>query len=156
MKFKLFLLIILGHLQLMAHGGHVAEYKYSIKGQEILLEFSIESGVLDHFSLEKKYPHYEAAKAICLVQYINENSSLRLNEHTLTFELLSAKEEAGYFTIMLIARFDFMGTEQLRVENGCFIEFDRKFENRIILQRDNTVNSYRLNRKKKHLLIDLN
>ena len=139
---------------MMAHGGHMATFKYQITSDQIVLEFNIENEVLDHFDLEKSCENYKVTTALCLLQYINKNAILKIEEEQVTFELLSSQKGEHFFTLKMIAKGDFSESQTIWIKNTCFLKFDRRFENRIMIQKEDFEKSYRLNRKNKKLTID--
>ena len=155
MKLKLIILLIVSwSIDMMAHGGHMATFNYQLASNNIILEFTIENAVLNHFPLNDACENYQIATAMCIMQYINKNTSLKINGNKIDFELLSSKQDERLFRIKMIARGDFSACESLSIENACFLEYDRKFENRIIVQKSDFRKSYRLNHKHKALNIN--
>lgn len=154
MKLNLILLLLLfGVNDVSGHGGHMATFKYDITSQNIILEFKIENSILQHFDLKDDCENYETATAICLVQYINKKSSLKLDDKTINFELQSSQKDKDFYIIKMKAKGDFNSHQNLSLANECFLEFDRKFENRIIIQKNDSIKSYRLDRRNKKLTI---
>jgi len=154
MKIKLTLLLMMfGVLDLLGHGGHMATFKYDIASNNIILEFKIENSILHHFDLEEDCENYKTATAMCLVQYINKKTQLKMDGNKVIFELQSSQKGKDFFTIKMSAQGDFSSYQNLSIGNECFLEFDRKFENRIIVQKDDSIKSYRLNRKHKEITI---
>ena len=141
------LFLLIGCQNLMAHGGHSAIFKYQINPNFIELEFQIESIVLDHFDLEKNCESYDIATAWCIGQYINSKNKIIFNNSKIDFELVSSKRGENYFSVKMIAKGDFSNFQNLTLRNKCFFEFDKKFENRVIIQNSEGVKSYLLNRK---------
>lgn len=156
MNWKLSLLLfVFFNTDVMAHGGHMATYKYQIESSLILLEFKIESGVLDHFSLDETCENYQSTTALCLVQYLQENTRLSVNGSEVAFELQSSRQDEDHFIIQMVARGDFSASGRLLISNSCFLEYDPEFENRIIVQKEDFAKSYRLDDQHQALKIDL-
>lgn len=152
MKLNLIILLSIFYCTgILAHGGHMATFSYQFESGQIILEFKIEKSVLEHFDLQDECEHFETATAMCLTRYINENAFLKINHQAVAFELQSSKQDKHFFSIRMIAKSDFSNYENLTVENECFLEYDRKFENRIIIQKQASTKSYRLDRKNKKI-----
>lgn len=149
-----FLLVFSWNMDVAAHGGHMATFKYEITPTAIDLEFKIESGVLEHFQLEEECENYQAATAICLMQYIREHSFLTCNGTEVEFQLQGSSENEHYLIIHLTARGDYSNSDRLTVGNECFLEYDSEFENRIIIQKGDFHKSYRLDHRHTELKID--
>lgn len=152
-KLAIAIILVLSSLNLKAHGGHIAVFKYQVGPNSIELEFQIENSVLEHFDLEKQCKSYETATALCLFRYIKAKTFLKLNNDEIRFELEGSRQDEGFFSIKMRAEGNFLNCENIILDNKCFLEFDRSFENRIIIQRKGTVKSYLLNRKNTDLAI---
>ncbi len=126
------------------HGGHVATFSYQIESEHILLEFQIESDVLNHFDLTDACPNYKSARAYCISQYINAHQKFTLDQENIEFELVSSKSNRNTFIVKMIAHVEVLEDQNMLIQNDCFISFDRRFENRIIIRRKNAVRSYLL------------
>ena len=148
------ILIIMAGQNLLAHGGHMGVFTYQIEPTSITLEFKIESSALDHFDLKQECDHYETATALCLFQYLNAKSMLHINEDEISFELESARQEEGFFILKMRANGDFYNCGNITLSNKCFWEYDRTFENRIIIQKEGVIKSYLLNYKNTDIIID--
>ena len=120
-------LVLFAGQGVLAHGGHTAVYSYQIEAESILLEFRIESSVLQHFDLKSKCEAYETATAWCLAQYIEANSSLRINEEVVRFELVSSRKDEDFFIISMRATGDFSNSAHIQLNNECFLEYDFSF-----------------------------
>ena len=149
-----FLLICSWSIDVAAHGGHMATFKYEIAPTAIDLEFKIESGVLEHFKLEEECENYQAATAMCLMQYIREHSFLMHNGTEVAFELQGSSQNEHYQIIHLTAKGNFTNSDQFIIGNECFLEYDSEFENRIIIQKGDFNKSYRLDHHHTELKID--
>ena len=154
MKFKLIILFFcLTGIEMQAHGGHLATFKYSIQAEEIILEFKIENEVLDHFKIEKDCPNFQTATAICLVNHIKENVSFEINNDSVSFELINSKKDKRFFFLVLKAKGDFSNCENIKINNQCFLKYDQRFENRIIIQKGEELKSYRMSKKHQEINI---
>ncbi|MEO1515394.1 MAG: hypothetical protein AAFV95_10285 [Bacteroidota bacterium] len=155
MKYLLSLLslMILCSPQASAHGGHTATFGYHLGKQKIVLEFRMEQSVLHHFDFASQCENYQSATALCLANYIQAHSQVAFGEETLTFELSDAKKDGHHFVIRMVATGDFSSSDQLRIQNDCFFEFDPSFENRVVLMSTYGRDSYLLTHKKRKLSI---
>lgn len=153
LKFTLLYFLFLYSIEILAHGGHMATFKYQMDGNQISLEFKIEKSIFEHFDLKNKCENFQTATALCLTNYINANTGFKINDEKIAFELQGAKKDHDFFVIEMIAAGKFAEYDHLTISNQCFIEFDRKFENRIIILKNNEIKSYRLNRKNTELNI---
>ena len=153
MSLKLLLLpfFLFPGFEMMTHGGHMASFKYQFEEDQVSLEFRIEHSILDHFDMSERCENFEVATALCLANYINEKLQFNLGGDQLNFELQGAQKDQDFFVLNMKAQAKIPQSTNLLIENECFIEFDRKFANRIIIAGKKETTSYRLNRKNKRL-----
>ncbi len=140
-------LIICFWLTSLFHGGHVAEYYYELEGKQLNLKFIIETEVVAGFEFEGDC-NFENMTALCMVQYINQHSSIKINGEKLEMELQNSYTEQDHLIIHLKSELNADSINKINIHNRCFYEFDRDFKNRIILDVGLFQKSYLLNRKR--------
>ncbi len=114
------------------HVGHVAEYKYQLKGNSIYLKFTIEKQELLNFNLSEKCD-VKQLTALCTSKYINKNSLLKINGEALVFELIKSYTQKDHLIIEMKSKLKSTSVQSIRVTNASFYEFNAKFRNRVVL-----------------------
>ncbi|MEL6673335.1 MAG: hypothetical protein AAFR61_14120 [Bacteroidota bacterium] len=127
-----------------AHGGHMATFSYQLTDTYIVLDFRIEQEIIEHLGLDKSCASYQQTSALCLTKYIQEKVDFQLNDCEVAFALEEARVAKGIFHLKLMARGDFSQAGTLELKNTCFFSYDKKFENRVIVQKGAFAKSYRL------------
>lgn len=148
------IVMVLGYHSSLAHGGHSAIYKYKIDPTSIVLEFQIEKSLLVHFDLSKDCDSYESATALCLFNYLTEKNILKLNQNEIAFSLEGSRQDEKFFKLTMTSAGDYSSSMRISLINTCFLEFDKAFENRIIIESSDSFKSYLLNFEKSEITIE--
>lgn len=135
------------------HVGNVAEYQYTLEGNQINLKFEIEKHELLHFKLDKDCDHKKMT-ALCTSKYVKKNSTFQINGDTVDLVFENSKIEHGHFIMNLIGQLDSAKVNSIRIHNKCFYEFDSTYKNRVILNIDRFNKSYILKKGKDILSLE--
>ncbi|MFY0627144.1 MAG: hypothetical protein JXR07_12665 [Reichenbachiella sp.] len=125
------------------HAGHIAEYTYSLNGNQLSLKFEIEKEQLLHFKFNNNC-NFETLTALCTSKYLNQYSAITINGNKLALELISAKTSGENFILYMSTSLNEEQIENVSITNHCFTQFDSAFKNRIIVDIGPFQSSYLL------------
>jgi len=131
------------------HVGHISAYHFSQVNQEFQLKFTIERNELMNFDTD--LCDFEGMTALCVSNYLNENTSVIVNGTSVTFELVNATTESNYLIVYLKATDTFDQIDKVEIINNCFYEFNDHFLNRVSIDICDIKKSYILSNQRRKL-----
>ncbi len=136
------------------HGGEMAEFHFSQEGEQFKVLFMIDQHELSHFDWKHECD-LERTTALCLTNYINQHSTIQVNEKPITLQLSSSEVLRGQVYVQLES-FEQLGSiSTISVQLDCFYEFEPTYKNRVVFNFPTLQKSYLLTSEKKSVLIEL-
>jgi len=135
------------------HGGHIAEYFFSVENETLNLKFVIDKDELLLFDITDQCDMVNMT-ALCTSKYLKNNMSILINGEPIVFELQDSYTENHHLIIKLSSLLCSKKIMQITIENNCFYDFDHDFKNRIILDIGKFNSSYLLNLKHNRIELD--
>ena len=129
------------------HVGQVAEYYFSLHEGQLQMKFVIEKDELLNFEFEGDC-NFQQTTSLCISNYIKTNSTIKINDEKINFDLGNSYTNHGHLIIFFIAKLKNIEIQNLSIQNQCFYEFDSDYKNRIILNLDQFQKSYLLTNEK--------
>ncbi len=149
-----YLIFALNYLLLAPmHIGQIAEFHYSLDGDEVKMRFMIDQDEIKHFEFDNDCD-FENLIALCTANYINENSTLVINHEALMFELESAHTDSGHLVVIQTAKFKSREVDHIYIKNDCFYSIDHHYRNRVVLDIDEFSGSYLLTNHKTEIWLE--
>ncbi len=129
------------------HVGQVAEYYFSLQENQLQMKFVIEKDELFNFKFEGECD-FQKTTSLCIANYIKSNSSIKINNEKINFEIGDSYTDHGHLIVYFMAKLKNVEIQNLRIQNQCFYEFDSDYKNRIILNLNQFQKSYLLTKEK--------
>lgn len=151
------LLIILTSLffPFTSHVEHTAIYTYTQKNDQLNLKFLIDFAELKSFPLDPDC-NLENMTAFCVAKYIAANTKVLINSQKVAFSLNSSKIENEHLIIHLESDHKVGLIKSINVKNYCFLEFEEKFKNRVIIFTPQIQDFYLLDKDRTEIKININ
>lgn len=131
----------------LLHVGQIAEYYFSLHGDQLQMKFVIEKDELFNFEFEGDCD-FQKTTSLCLANYINSNFTVKINDEKINLDLGNSYTDNGHLIVYFMAKLKNVEIQNLSIQNQCFYEFDSDYKNRIILNLDQFQKSYLLTREK--------
>ncbi len=131
----------------LLHVGQVAEYYFSLQENQLQMKFVIEKDELFNFKFEGECD-FQKTTSLCIANYIKSNSSIKINNEKINFEIGDSYTDHGHLIVYFMAKLKNVEIQNLRIQNQCFYEFDSDYKNRIILNLNQFQKSYLLTKEK--------
>ena len=129
------------------HVGQVAEYYFSLHEDQLQMKFVIEKDELFNFEFEGDCD-FQKTTSLCIANYIKTNSTIKINDEKINFDLGDSYTDHGHLIVYFIAELKNVEIQNISIQNQCFYEFDSDYKNRIILNLDQFQKSYLLTNEK--------
>ena len=131
----------------LLHVGQVAEYYFSLHEAQLQMKFVIEKDELFNFEFEGDCD-LQKTTSLCIANYIKTNSTIKINDEKINFDLGDSYTDHGHLIVYFIAELKNAEIQNISIQNQCFYEFDSDYKNRIILNLDQFQKSYLLTKEK--------
>ena len=132
------------------HIGEVAEYTYYMEDNEVHLLFMVDLDELESLKTDLSCD-YSKMLSYCTSNYINNNSTLFVNEIPIEFELESSNVRNKHLYIYFNSVSKLVEVDKVSVYNNCFYYINPNFKNRVIIDFENYRASYLLVIESKNL-----
>ena len=131
----------------LLHVGQVAEYYFSLHEGQLQMKLVIEKDELFNFEFEGECD-FQKTTSLCIANYIKTNSTIKINDEKISFDLGDSYTDHGHLIVYFIAELKNVEIQNISIQNQCFYEFDSDYKNRIILNLDQFQKSYLLTNEK--------
>lgn len=131
----------------MLHVGQMAEYNYSIVNDKVQLEITLENSEMKALHLSDGCDAKKMT-ALCVSNYIIENSVLNINGESVHFELTDSHIQDDHLVILLSSKESFESVNSVEIKQATFYEFFGAYRNRVILNLTPFTGSYMLTKDK--------
>lgn len=156
MKYLLTSLILFSIYSIgFGHGGHVANFKVEVTDTSTLITFDIEMTTLNHIEFDKTTDNFDSKVAFYISNYLQKNFELKLNNNSITFELVSSTQQSGRLIVVMESIYKTDEFIDLALENNCFYKFDSSFTSKVVISSSQSEKSYRMNNINRNLYIKL-
>jgi len=129
------------------HVRLVAEHYFSLHEGQLQMKFVIEKDELLNFEFEGDC-NFQQTTSLCISNYIKTNSTIKINDEKINFDLGNSYTNHGHLIIFFIAKLKNIEIQNISIQNQCFYEFDSDYKNRMILNLDQFQKSYLLTNEK--------
>ena len=137
------------------HGGHSAEYHFSVENDRLLMHFSIDRHELTHYTLDEECD-LNAMLAFCTAQYVLRHSSVHVNGTEVKLAFSASKVEKGHLLILFEGSLPDTALQEIKIWNECFLAFEPKFKNRVVVGIGAVDAAYRLDGGRKEVEVIFN
>lgn len=137
------------------HVEHTAIYTYTQENDRLNLKFLIDFAELKSFPLDPDCK-LEDMTAFCVAKYIRTNTNVLVNNQKVVFSLSSSKIEDEHLIIHLESDRQIGLIETISVNNHCFLEFEEKFKNRVVVFTPQIQDFYLLDKDRTEMKININ
>lgn len=136
----------------MFHVGQMAEYNYSIVNEKVQLEISLEHSEMKNLQLDNSCDANKMT-ALCVSNYIIRNSTLKINNELVNFELSDSYISNDHLIIRLNSTSAYQSVKSIEIKQATFYEFFNAYRNRVTLNLDGFKGSYMLTKDKNSITL---
>jgi hypothetical protein len=141
-------------LNMLYHGGNIAEYEFTYNKNKIYMKFKIDKSELDALNLSVYCKDF-INKSLCINNYLNKNLIVKINDKLVQFTLENSFIENHHLVINLSGSNYYTKINKISVINNCFYAQNVYFKNRLIFNFNNLNKSYILNKNNNTLNLNL-
>jgi len=134
----------------LLHVGQLAEYTYSLVNDKVELEITLEYSEMRSLHLNDSCDANKMT-ALCVSNYIVENSKLNVNAKAVSFELVNSYVVNDHLVIVLNSVETFESINSIKISQTTFYEFFENYRNRVILDFERFKGTYMLTKNRNSL-----
>lgn len=138
----------------MLHVGQTAEYEYSIVNDKVQLEITLENSEMKSLELNSSCDANKMT-ALCVSNYIIENSELKINNESVSFVLTDSHVVDDHLVIVLTSTATYKSVKSVEVTQNSFYKFFSGYKNRVVLNFEKFKGSYMLTKDENTIILAL-